>query len=78
MSKKRVIGIVLSVFGAALVGLAVYMIASNMVRTGPTAGKITAYRPPFENHGLLTVLTAFSGVGLFFTGIALAGFGKSE
>ena len=78
MSKKRVIGIVLSVFGAALVGLAIYMIASNMVRTGPTAGKITAYRPPFENHGLLTVLTAFGGIGLFFTGIALAGFGKSE
>ncbi len=78
MSKKRVIGIVLSVLGVALVGLAVYMIVSNMVRTGPTAGKITAYRPPFKNHGLLTVLTGFAGLGIFFTGIALAGFGKSE
>ena len=78
MSKKRVVGIVLSVLGVALVGLAVYMIVSNMVRTGPTAGKITAYRPPFKNHGLLTVLTGFAGLGIFFTGIALAGFGKSE
>ena len=57
---------------------AVHGIVSNMVRTGPTAGKITAYRPPFKNHGLLTVLTGFAGLGIFFAGIALAGFGKSE
>ena len=57
---------------------AVHRFVSNMVRTGPTAGKITAYRPPFKNHGLLTVLTGFAGLGIFFTGIALAGFGKSE
>ena len=78
MNKKRIIGIILSVLGAALVGLAIYMLASNMVKTGPTAGKITAYRPPFKNHGLLTVLTGFAGFGVFFTGIALAGFGKTE
>ncbi len=78
MTGKARIGIVLIVLGIAAVGLTIHMIHSNMVTTGPTAGTIAAYRPPFKNHGLVAVLVAIGGVVTFLVGLGLTGFGRNR
>ncbi len=67
MNVKKVVGIALIILGAGLLVLAIVMISSNLATTGPAAGKINSYKPPFRNHGLLTILVGIASVISFLT-----------
>lgn len=78
MNRKTVIGIILMVLGLGLGVVAILMVTSNLATTGPAAGKINSYKPPFENHGLLALITGFSGIIAFLGGAMVFSFGRRD
>ena len=76
MNSKIITGISLMVLGIVLLAAVVIMVQTNLAASGPLAGKITTYKPPFENHGLLTVLIGVCAAVSFLAGMILAALGK--
>ena len=75
---KKAVGIALIITEVSLLVLAIIMISSNPATSGPIAGKINSYKPPFKKHGLLVVLAGIASVISFLTGAFLAAFGSRE
>ena len=78
MNVKKAVGIALIVVGAGLLILAIVMISSNLATTGPAAGKITSYKPPFRNHGLVTILVGIASVISFLAGAFMIALSNRE
>ena len=68
---KKKIGICLIVVSVLCLVFVVMGIHENIAHSGPVAGKITSYKPPFYAHGLLVVIVGVVGVILFLVGIYL-------
>jgi hypothetical protein len=77
MSRTRIIGIVLMVLAVLLLAAAIFQVAVNMDHTGPIAGKINSYRPPFPSHGLWVVVSGVLSAVTFLGGAAMVAFGRS-
>jgi hypothetical protein len=77
MSRTRIIGICLIVLSVILMVFAIYQVHVNMAHVGPIAGKISSYRAPFREHGLLVVGTGIASVVSFLSGALLCAIGKS-
>ena len=78
MRVKCKIGIALMSVGLLLLAVTIFMVGSNLAVSGPYAGAITTYRPPFASHGLLAVLTGIVSAAALLSGIILTVLGKSE
>ncbi len=66
---KRITGLIMvavSVICTVLVILGVY---NNIAHSGPMAGKITTYQPPFYAHGLYIIILGIAGAVCFLSGI---------
>lgn len=68
---KKTVGIILTVLGIALCVITIMMVGLNLDTTGPIAGKITSYTPPFRNHGLLTIFIGLASAISFLGGVVL-------
>ena len=77
MSRTRIIGIVLMVLAVLLLASAIFQVAVNMAHTGPIAGKINSYHPPFPSHGLWVVISGVVSAVTFLGGAAMVAFGRS-
>ncbi len=78
MNSKTKIGISLMVLAIVLLAVVIVMVQSNLASSGPWSGKIATYKPPFENHGLLTVLIGIGAAVSFLSGAVMFVLGKSE
>ena len=73
---KMILGIVLVVLAAALLVTAVVSVAENMAHSGPIAGKINSYKPPFPGHGLLVIAAGVAAAVSLLGGIVLIRLGQ--
>ena len=73
---KRIIGITLIILSIILLGLVISSVGANMAHSGPTAGKITSYHPPFYGHGLWMVIFIIAGGLSFLGGLFLVALGR--
>ncbi len=78
MNSKIKIGISLMVLAIVLFTVVIVMVQSNLASSGPWSGKITTYKPPFETHGLLTVLIGIGAAVSFLSGAVMTVLGKSK
>ncbi len=75
---KRIVGIILVVISIALLVFVIHGIASNLPADGPLKGNIRGYKPPYDGHGLVMVLSGFAAVLSFLGGLFLIGLAKLE
>ena len=78
MNTKRKIGIAFIALSIVLLIAVVLMVHANISHIGPWAGKITTYKPPFENHGLFVVLLGIISSVSFLSGVILSITGIKE
>ena len=76
--KKLIAGIVIALLGLGMDAGAIISIARNLPKSGPLAGKITGYVPPFPGHGLYMVILLAAGVILLLVGIMIAAVASEE
>ena len=77
MNTKVRIGISMMVLAIVLLAVVIIMVQTNLALSDPWSGKITTYKPPFANHGLLTVLIGIGGAFSFLSDAAITVLGKS-
>ena len=78
MDSKMKIGISLMALAIVLLAVVIIMVQTNLAASGPWSGKITTYKPPFENHGLLTVLIGMGAAISFLSGAVITVLGKNK
>lgn len=78
LNTKVKIGISFVVVAIVLLAVAIIMTQTNLAASGPWAGKITTYKPPFEYHGFLTILIGVGAAVFFLPGAVLTVLGKNE
>ena len=73
ISWKKTIGIVLIAVSVLCIVLVVLGIYNNIAHSGPVAGKIVSYVPPFYGHGLVIIGLGVAGVICLLAGVVLIG-----
>ena len=75
---KKILGVALVIIALGMLVFVILSVGANMAKTGPLVGKINTYKPPFQNHGLLMVITGIASVVVFLGGIALVSVGRKH
>ena len=75
---KRIVGIILVVISIALLVFVIHGIASNLPADGPLKGHIRGYKPPYDGHGLVMVLSGLAAVLSYLGGLFLIGLAKMD
>ena len=79
MSKQKlIVGIALIVLSVILLGLVIVSVGANMAHSGPIAGKINSYKPPFYGHGLWMVVFIILSGASFLGGLVLVAAGRKH
>ena len=78
MNKKSIVGLVLAAAGFILVAAIWMWIKSCLPTTGQWAGKITMFREPFHNAGILMIWGGIAGLLMFLIGIILFFLGRQN
>ena len=78
MTWKKAVGISLIVVAAGLLAFTILSVGANMDWTGPMAGKINTYKPPYQNHGLIMAITGISSAVVFLAGIVMVVVGRKR
>ena len=68
---KLIVGVALIVLSVILLGLVIVSVGANMAHSGPIAGKINSYKPPFYGHGLWMVVCIILSGASFLGGLVL-------
>ena len=76
MTAKRAAGLILIAISIACLVFVILGIHNNIAHSGPAAGKITSYVPPFYAHGLLMIGLGIAGAVCLLTGLALVSTGR--
>ena len=75
---KLIVGIALIVLSVILLGLVIVSVGMNMAHSGPIAGKINSYKPPFYGHGLWMVAFILLSAAFFLSGLVLVSAGRKH
>ncbi len=76
MNAKTIIGLILIVISILLLIFVVESVKNNIPSTGQWAGKITMYRQPYLNHGIMLIWAGIAALLLFLAGIILFFLGR--
>ena len=71
MSRKRIIGIILIAISIVLAIIVYSEIQKTLTLSGLTIGSTASYKPPFEYHGPLVIVTGIIAAVSFLTGLYL-------
>ena len=71
MRVKKTIGLILIAISIVCLVTVILGVHNNIAHSGPIAGKITSYQPPFYAHGLFLIFVGVAGVLCFLGGVVL-------
>ena len=71
MRVKKAVGLIMIVISIVCFAAVILGVYNNIAHSGPIAGKISSYQPPFYAHGLFLIFAGIVGVLCFLGGIVL-------